>query len=65
MNRSSSDSHMVALGAGIAIGVGGLILVIELLPLLALGGAGYLIYKGMENTVKQETAKCATGPQEK
>lgn len=65
MNRSDSDSTLITLGAGVALGAGGLILALKFLPFLAFAGAGYLIYKGMESTINQETTECATGPQEK
>lgn len=41
------------LGVGIVAGVAGVYLLLEIWPVLLLGGASYLIYKGL---VAQETA---------
>ena len=35
------------LGVGVVAGVAGVYLLIEIWPILLLGGAGYLIYKGL------------------
>lgn len=44
---------LVALGLGVGIGVCGLWVFIETWPLLALGGAAYLVYKGTQQTKKE------------
>lgn len=61
-----SDSR-VPLGIGIGIGVAGVWALVELWPLLLLGGATYLIVKGMEEDYNSDKEKpeCNTGPQKK
>jgi hypothetical protein len=51
----NKDRDLITFGLGIGAGVCGIWLLIEALPLIALGGAGYLILKGMENSQKENT----------
>lgn len=46
---------LIAIGLGIGIGVCGLWMLIEMWPLIILGGAGYLILKGVEKNIKENT----------
>ena len=55
MDRQERD--LVTFGLGLGAGVCGIWLLIEALPIIALGGAGYLILKGMENSKNKETTK--------
>jgi hypothetical protein len=58
---------LIPLGIGIGVGVTGILLAIELLPLAAFGAAGYLIYKGMEskvNTNKEPEQWQENGPKQ-
>ncbi len=60
-------SPLLPFGAGIGVGLISLWALIELLPLLALGGVGFLIFKGLEasNITKEDTDTCSTGQQAK
>jgi len=57
MNNRTTDNPLIPLGLGIGIGICSLWLLIELWPLVILGGAGYLVVKGMQGqtTKKKET----------
>jgi len=59
MNDQTSKSNpLVPLGLGIGVGVCSLWLLLEVWPLVVLGGAGYLVYKGMESqNSKKETTE--------
>lgn len=57
-NKTTTLNPLVALGIGVGAGVCALWALLELWPVLALGGAAYLIYRGSSasrNT--QEEAK--------
>lgn len=57
----------IPLGIGIGIGITSIWALVELWPVLLLGGAAYLVVKGLEedHTEKQEKSECNTGPQKK
>lgn len=57
----------VPLGIGIGIGAASVWALVELWPLLLLGGAAYLVVKGLESdhTDGQEKPECNIGPQKK
>lgn len=59
MNDQTNKSNpLVPLGIGIGVGVCSLWLLLEIWPLVVLGGAGYLVYKGMESkNPKKETTE--------
>lgn len=57
----------IPLGIGIGIGTAGVWALVELWPLILLGGAAYLVVKGLDDdhTSGQENSQCNTGPQKK
>ena len=59
MNKEITSNPLVPLGLGIGVGICSLWLLLEVWPLLMLGGAGYLVYKGMEkqNSKEKETTE--------
>jgi hypothetical protein len=61
------DNIKFPLGIGIGIGVCSVWALVELWPIIALGGATYLIVKGLhENyTSNQENTTCKTGTEKK
>ena len=64
--KQQAINPLVPLGIGIGIGVCTLFAAIELLPFLVIGGAGYMIYKGINNTNTEETNDtCSTGQEKK
>ena len=44
---------LIAIGLGIGAGVCGLWVLLEMWPIILLGGAGYLILKGVEQNTKE------------
>jgi hypothetical protein len=53
----NKDRDLVTFGLGVGAGVCSIWLLIELWPLVLLGGAGYLVLKGMENSRIKENTK--------
>jgi hypothetical protein len=64
---SKAVNPLLPLGIGVGVGILSLYAVIELFPLIALGGAGYLVIKGLNinSKSKEETSTCSTGHQKK
>ena len=63
---SNSTSPLVSLGIGMVVGVGALFLLLELWPILVVGGGVYLVLKGLTNQASaEEKTKCNTGQQAK
>lgn len=59
-------SPLIPLGIGIGIGVCTLFAAIELFPFLVIGGAGYIVYRGINDTDTEEEADtCNTGQDQK
>ena len=65
MSHNDNNSALIPFGAGLAAGVLGIYALIELFPLVVLGGAGFLVYKGMTATVDKENTICEIGQQKK
>lgn len=53
MEKRNND--LLAFGAGVGVGVVSVWALIELFPLILLGGAGYLAYQGLKHTVKENS----------
>ena len=49
----NKNKELVTFGLGVGAGICGVWLLVEMLPLIALGGAGYLILKGLEQNNTQ------------
>ena len=67
MSKKKQSNPLLPIGFGIGIGACSLWAIAELWPLLIIGGAGYLVVKGLENQYNnsQESNQCETGPQKK
>ena len=66
--QGASISPLLPFGLGVGAGLCGIWAAIELLPLLAMGGVGYLVYLGLAQTKganKEEAKKCNTGTAKK
>jgi hypothetical protein len=51
---NDKDKNLAIFGLGVGAGVCSVYLILELLPLLALGGAAFLIVRGLANTKDTE-----------
>jgi len=49
-----SNKNLLAFGAGVGLGLLSLWAIIELAPIVAFGGVGYLIATGLVKSVKEE-----------
>ena len=60
-------SPLLPFGVGVGVGVMCLWALVELFPLIALGGAGFLVVKGLKTTniSKEDTNTCSIGQQVK
>ena len=58
MNETNLNP-LVAMGVGIGVGVCGLWILLETWPILILGGAAYLVYKGVQKTTKESIDICS------
>lgn len=49
-----SNNNLLMFGAGVGLGLLSLWVIIELAPVIAFGGAGYLITRGLMKSMKEE-----------
>lgn len=62
------NEKQIPLGVGIGIGVCSVWALIELWPIIVLGGAAYLVVKGLEDKYisnQERCSECKTGTQQK
>jgi len=62
---SKDLNPLVALGLGAGVGVCSLWVLIEVWPVLVLGGAAYLVYKGTQQSNKENITRCNDGKSKK